>query len=84
MQQEMLAAMLARTQHDQIQQQFTRAQLARRSRPQPLRAQYAQIEAVAPEYFADVSGGGVGDANDTEDEIIMELEGMSVRDWVGR
>jgi len=77
--------MLACLQDGQTQQQQQQQQLARRSRPQPLRAQYAQIEAVAPEYFADVRSGR-GDEDDTEDEIITELEGLSMnmRDWVGR
>ncbi|KAK5092464.1 hypothetical protein LTR70_005425 [Exophiala xenobiotica] len=82
-QNEVLAVTLARAQHYLIQRQLPRAQLSRRSRPQPLRAQYAQIEAVASEYFEDVRSGR-GNADDTEDEIITELEGLSMRDWVGR
>jgi len=72
MQEEILlvAAALARAQARARCVQQIQLSCARRSSPQPLRAQYAQIEAVPSEYFADVDG------NETEDELILEVEGV--------
>lgn len=65
-----VAAALARAQARARRIQQIQLSRARRSHPQPLRAQYAQIEAVPSEYFADVDG------NETEDELILEVEGV--------